>query len=159
MFRARNKSKLNETGAGRKVGLALLAVALAMGVHGAFLSFLPKQFPFLPFAAAVLIASRWAGGVGGVTATIASAFILRLWILPPGEALLDERNLGMWLFLAAGGCVSWQAFMPTTTDGVAKRREDAPVRSAEPAAVAAAAPVEVPMFEYTGANASQRRAA
>jgi hypothetical protein len=145
-------------------------VALAVGVHGAFHTVLPGQFPFLPFAAAVLIACRWAGGVGGVTATLASAFILRFWILPPGQSVLDERNLGMWLFLAAGGCVSWQSFAPHVAERTA-RPQIAPVRAVEtPATIATTAPaaavtvavpvpVEAPMFEYAGGATAHRRAA
>jgi hypothetical protein len=90
--------------------MSLLAVGLAIGVHAALHSFLPKQFPFLPFAAAVLLACRWAGSAGGLVATVASAFVLRFWFLPPAASFIDERGLGLGLFLAAGLCVSWQTF-------------------------------------------------
>jgi K+-sensing histidine kinase KdpD len=104
----KNASTNSPAGAGRRLRMSLLAVGLAIGVHAALHSFLPKQFPFLPFAAAVLVACRWAGSAGGLLATMASAFVLRFWFLPPAISFIDERGLGLGLFLAAGLCVSWQ---------------------------------------------------
>ena len=106
----KNASGNSPAGAGRRLRMSLLAVGLAIGVHAALHSFLPKQFPFLPFAAAVLVACRWAGSAGGLVATIASGFVLRFWFLPPAASFIDERGLGLGLFLAAGLCVSWQTF-------------------------------------------------
>src|SRR2546427_6168664 len=94
-----NSSRPESPTTSRRLSMSLLAVGLAIGVHAALHSFLPKQFPFLPFAAAVLIACRWAGAGGGVTATLASAFVLRFWFLPPAASFLDERSLGLALFV------------------------------------------------------------
>src|SRR5947209_20601773 len=97
------------TSSGRKYGLAMLAVALAIAAHSALALVLPKQLPFMPFALAVLVSCRWAGGAGGLAATTFSAFVLRYWFLPTPRSFVDEANLGMCIFLAAGLFVSWQA--------------------------------------------------
>jgi hypothetical protein len=138
MFNHRNDNHPESANASRRLGMSLLAVGLAVGVHAALHSFLPKQFPFLPFAAAILLACRWAGPQGGLTATIASAFVLRFWFLPPAASFLDERSLGLGLFVAAGLCVTWQQAASQATRG--SRTEDKPQSAPEP-----------PPFEYVGA--------
>ena len=125
-------------GSSRKYGLALLAVALAVAVHSALHWFLPRQLPFLPFASAVLVSCRWSGGLGGLAATMISAFVLRFWFLPPPTSFLDEGNLGMGLFLAAGLFVSWQAQV----------QERAAQRVSEPMTIESEP--ELPQFEYAG---------
>src|SRR5438067_1854593 len=87
---------------------ALLAVTLAMVVLGAFRALFHQRLPFLPFAIAVLVPCRWCGGRGGIIATIASALVLRFWVLPAPASVLDERVLGLGLFVVAGALASWQ---------------------------------------------------
>ena len=128
---------------GRRVGFGLLAVGLAMGVHAAVHTVLPKQFPFLPFAAAVLVACRWSGAVGGLFATIASTFVLRYWILPPPLSFVDERSLGLVLFVAAGLCVTWQT---ATIERQARRVYADETKENEAQETAA----ELPPFEVVG---------
>jgi hypothetical protein len=139
----KNASGNSPAGAGRRLRMSLLAVGLAIGVHAALHSFLPKQFPFLPFAAAVLLACRWAGSAGGLVATIASAFVLRFWFLPPAASFIDERGLGLGLFLAAGLCVSWQTFAREKLG----RQVEAPVAKSAPEQQTSG---EVQQFEYVG---------
>ena len=122
---------------GRKYGLAFLAVALAVAVHTALHAFLPRQLPFMPFALAVLVSCRWAGGSGGMAATALSAFVLRNWFLVPTNAFLGEANLGICLFLAAGLFVSWQK--------LAQERATKPVVVEVPRSEG-----ELPKFEYVG---------
>ena len=137
MYRSRVSGLFNAT-PGRKYGLALLAVTLAVAVHTALNWVLPKQLPFMPFALAVLVSCKWAGGSGGMTATAISALVLRNWFLPQPYTFLDEANLGVGIFLAAGLFVSWQTL-------ILERAEQACIKKPAPQPEP-----DLPEFEYAG---------
>jgi hypothetical protein len=130
-----NPVQREKDGMSRRVGLALILVGLAVAAHVTFRSFLPKQFPFLPFAVAILVSCRFGKTGGGVVATLLSAVVLRCWFLEPAASFLDEGKLGLGLFVAAGLFVSWQSGAP----------EKKPVEAAP-----AAEPHEAAPFEYVG---------
>jgi K+-sensing histidine kinase KdpD len=137
MYRSRISGPSNAT-TGRKYGMALLAVSLAVAVHTALNWVVPKQLPFMPFALAVLVSCRWGGGSAGMAATALSAFVLRNWFLPQPYTILDEANLGIGVFMAAGLFVSWQAMLLERA-----ARKVLPPRPPQ-------AEQELPEFEYVG---------
>jgi two-component system sensor kinase FixL len=93
----------------RRYGIAVAAVAAALGARYAFAALLGSKVPFLQFYPAI-VAAAWIGGFGpGLLATALSSLAAMAWLLPPdGLAVSDAGDqLSLAIFAATGALIAW----------------------------------------------------
>ena len=93
----------------KRYGVAVLAVALTVGVRLALDPILGSHAPYLPFAIAIILASRYGGRGPGVAATALSTFGVEYFLIEPRYSLaIADLNAaaGLALFVVVGVVIS-----------------------------------------------------